>query len=739
MMPNDAVSPIGQSEAAAGQDAMNRLLRAAAVCARAESDLRESLEALLDAAIAISAAEKGNIQLFDETAGALRLAAQRGFERPFLDYFDIVRPGEVGSCGAAIRAAARIAVEDVTTSEVFAGQPSLNVLLEAGVRAVQSTPLIASDGAVLGMVSTHFAQPRSFDQGVRSRLDLLARLGGDYLMRRQAEHALRRSQAWLRGQKEAFQASIRGTPLETSLGILVRSALEHVGGEARASFFLLNADRTAIHHITGMGEEYARAVGGFPVGADAIGCGLAAYTGKPVICPDVLLDPTWIPYLPLARRFDYRATWSFPVQNEDGKVVGTFCVYSRQPREMTPHDTEVTTALTHAAAVIMARHQATQERVRAVEALRDSNQRKDEFLAMLAHELRNPLAAIHGAGQILQRTDGDAQTHRSAAEILNRQVGHMVRQVDDLLDVSRISRGQIELRKEHAELAPVVNHAVEASFPLRESLGHELTVTLPPTSMYVHGDPIRLAQVVGNLMNNACKFTDKRGRIWLTVEQEGAQAVIRVRDTGIGIAAAELPRIFDMFSQVDRSLERARDGLGLGLTLVKNLVEMHDGTVEAKSAGPGRGSEFVVRLPLLSGPPAAQPREPAGVEPVAVVPRRVLVVDDNRDVANCVAMMLKVLGYEVDIAHDGLEAVERALMSQADVILLDIGMPQLNGYEAARRIRAQRQEGLMLVALTGWGREEDRRLAEEAGFDAHLVKPVSLTALSKLLAESGSG
>lgn len=375
------------------------------------------------------------------------------------------------------------------------------------------------------------------------------------------------------------------------------------------------------------------------------------------------------------------------------------------------------------------------QRTLAEKALRETDRRKDEFLAMLAHELRNPLAAIRNAVQILRRNEGDAQTTRSASEILDRQVGHMIRQVDDLLDVSRISRGKIELRKERAELAPVVKHAVETTRPLCESLRHELSVTLPPRPIFLIGDPIRLAQVVGNLLNNACKFTDRGGRIWLAVEVEGDQAVIRVRDTGIGLAKDQLGQIFELFAQVDNSLERARDGLGLGLTLVKKLVEMHDGTVEAHSAGPGQGSEFVVRLPLLRESSPPPPREPSGVRPEAMVSRRILVVDDNRDSANSLALLLQMLGHTVDTAHDGLEAVERAATFRGDVILLDIGMPRLNGYEAARRIREQRQKGLKLVALTGWGQEEDRRRSAEAGFDAHLVKPVDLAALTKLLAE----
>lgn len=380
------------------------------------------------------------------------------------------------------------------------------------------------------------------------------------------------------------------------------------------------------------------------------------------------------------------------------------------------------------------------DRKQAEDRLSEADRRKNEFLAMLAHELRNPLAAVRNAAKILLRTDSDARTVRAASEILDRQVEHMVRQVDDLLDVSRISRGGIQLRKERTELAPVVNDAVESTRALCASLRHEMIVTLPPHPIYLHGDPVRLAQIVGNLLNNACKFTNNGGRIWLTVEKEGEQAVIRVRDTGLGLAADQLPRIFELFLQVDTSLERARDGLGLGLALVKNLVEMHDGTVEARSAGLGQGSEFVVRLPLLSGALPAPPRERSGIKPVATVPRRILVVDDNLDSAKSLSMLLKLMGHEVDTAHDGLEAVGKAAAFRADVVLLDIGMPVLNGYDAARRIREQqRHKGPRLVALTGWGQEADRRRSEEAGFDAHLVKPVDLADLTKLLAAWEAG
>ena len=333
--------------------------------------------------------------------------------------------------------------------------------------------------------------------------------------------------------------------------------------------------------------------------------------------------------------------------------------------------------------------------------------------------------------------EGNGRDVQAAAEMMERQVGQMVRLVDDLLDVSRISRGKIELRGGRVELASAVHQAVEAARSLYESMEHELTVALPPQPVYLNADPTRLAQVIGNLLNNACKFTDQGGRISLTVEREGEQAVIRVRDNGVGIAADKLPGIFDMFVQVDTSLERSVGGLGIGLTLVKNLVEMHGGTVEAYSDGVGQGSEFVVRLPVIE---TIKPAQPPLSEPTVTAPTttgyRILVVDDNRMSADSMATLLQLTGHEAHTAYDGLEAVAATTAFRPDVILLDIGLPKLNGYEAARKIREQPWgKNIVMVALTGWGQDEDRQKSKEAGFNGHLVKPVELTALMKLLAE----
>jgi len=367
--------------------------------------------------------------------------------------------------------------------------------------------------------------------------------------------------------------------------------------------------------------------------------------------------------------------------------------------------------------------------------LAEAARRKDEFLAMLAHELRNPLAPIRNAAQCLQLSAGTADTVRSASAMIERQVGQMVRLVDDLLDVSRINQGKINLCRERIELVSHVHEATEAARAMCGSMGLDLTVTLPPKPIYLNADPTRLTQVLDNLFNNACKFTDKGGRISLVVHEENGQAVIRVQDSGIGIAADQLARIFDMFTQVDTSLGRPMNGLGIGLALVKTLVEMHDGTVDVSSAGLGRGSLFVVRLPVLTVTPESPPT-PTSDAPLSTTGRRILIVDDNRDSANSLSTLLRFIGHETQAAYDGLEAIEAAAKFQPQVVLLDIGLPLLNGYQVAQKIREEPWgKDIALVALTGWDHEKDRQKSEEAGFMAHLVKPLELSVLTKLLAD----
>jgi PAS domain S-box-containing protein len=374
------------------------------------------------------------------------------------------------------------------------------------------------------------------------------------------------------------------------------------------------------------------------------------------------------------------------------------------------------------------------ERKARADDLMEADLRKNEFIAMLAHELRNPLAPLTNAVHAIRRREpGDEHTVAVATEILDRQIRQMSRLVDDLLDASRISRGKIELRRARIALRPVVEEAIETVRPLVTRLGHTLTTALPPESLYVDGDAGRLSQVIGNLLANAAKFTDRGGQIWVSASREGDEAVIRVRDNGIGIAPEHLATLFDMFVQVDTALERSRDGLGLGLTLVKKLVELHGGTVHVHSAGPGCGSEFTVRLAALA---AAEPQETGARAPAAVdsIARRVLVVDDSPDAAELLAMLLECEGHQTYQVHDGADAVRATERLRPDIVLMDIGLPNLNGYEACRRIRDHAWGApIVMVALTGWGQEEDRERSHAAGFDLHLVKPVDRDDLLRIV------
>ncbi|WP_088256676.1 PAS domain-containing protein [Fimbriiglobus ruber] len=374
------------------------------------------------------------------------------------------------------------------------------------------------------------------------------------------------------------------------------------------------------------------------------------------------------------------------------------------------------------------------ERLRLVRELRDSDRKKDDFIALLAHELRNPLAPIRNGLQVVRLSEDRGVRERSQA-MMARQLTHMVRLIDDLLDVSRISRNKMELRRGRIPLADVISSAVETARPAVDEAEHKLAVSLPAHPVFLNADLTRLSQVFSNLLTNSAKYTQRGGEIWLSAQTSEGVIIVSVRDNGIGIPRESLPHIFDMFSQVDRSIERSTGGLGIGLALVKGLVEMHDGTVTARSEGPGLGSEFIVTLPVHGAKLEAAVPEVEGSPPAAVVKRRILVVDDNSDGAESLAMMLDLIGNEVAKAHDGIEAVDRAERFRPEIILMDVGMPQLNGLDATKRIREQPWgRGVIIIALTGWGQESDRERTREAGCDGHLVKPVSLPDLERLLA-----
>jgi PAS domain S-box-containing protein len=565
------VTDLVRAEAVIAADlaAMTRLNEIGTSCAHGQILAAEFLDLILAAAMEFTHADKGNIQLYDAKLDALTIAVQRGFDEPFLNFFARVRDEDAAACGATLRSNDRIIVEDVMQSEIFSDSEARDVLLAAGVRAVQSTPLLSSAGNVLGMISTHHAQPFQPDNRQLRLLDLLAREAADFLQRIRAEEALR----------------------------------EH-------------ADE------------------------------LAALNS----------------------------------------------------------------------------------------ALKDADRRKDEFLAMLGHELRNPLAAVRNAVAIASLDEA----HRGRAlEIARRQTEQLGRLIDDLLDVARVTQGRISLRKQWISLAEIIRRAIDSTQSFIAGRGVVLDTSVSEDPMLVDADPVRLEQVFVNLLTNAGKYTDAGGRISVDTEQRANTVAVRVRDTGIGICGDLLPRIWDLFAQSNQSLDRSHGGLGIGLTIVRRLVELHGGRVEAHSEGPGMGSEFVVILPLLpmqsteTVQPAAENFAKRGV--------RVLLVEDNPDAAESLTMLLELLGHRVRSAPDGVAALDAARANPPDVMLVDIGLPGIDGYEVARRVRQEPSiKDTVLVALTGYGRDEDKQNAMAAGFDYHLVKPIHPDALNGLVSGLGN-
>lgn len=427
----------------------------------------------------------------------------------------------------------------------------------------------------------------------------------------------------------------------------------------------------------------------------------------------------------LVKSYGIEAYCCHPLMSQ-GKLVGTLSFGAKSRPAFTPEEIEVMQAVSHLVAMAMAR-------LRMEQALRDAGRRKDEFLATLAHELRNPLAPIR-TGLHLMRQIGEQDPHAPRIqEMMERQVDHIVRLVDDLMEVSRIRSGKIELKIEQVDIAAIIRQAIESSQPFLDASGLSLTVKTPDAPLHVRADPVRLTQVLCNLLNNAAKYTEAGGHVEVEAYARGDQAVVSVADTGAGIPPEMLPHIFELFAQVDRTRDRAQGGLGIGLALVTTLMAMHGGEVSAESAGPGQGSRFTLRLPLSQGAPRAAPD--VGLQSKPVPPERVLVIDDNEDAAVSMAILLRALGADVRAAHDGAGGIAAFESFHPGLVFLDLGMPGLDGFETARRLRASPEgRAATLVALTGWGGEETRRRTREAGFDLHMTKPASMADVEKAFA-----
>jgi len=425
---------------------------------------------------------------------------------------------------------------------------------------------------------------------------------------------------------------------------------------------------------------------------------------------------------------DAQPRWSTPILSTTGEILGAFCLHFHERRGPTPDERELVELLSYTAAIAI-------ERQQAAEIALEADRRKDEFLAMLAHELRNPLAPIHTAAQLLAFADRDATIPSRARLVIERQVENMTRLIDDLLDVSRITRGMVELHKTPIDIAQLVARAVETAAPHLQKRGHRLTVSMPGGPMLVNADSTRLEQVIVNVLGNAAKFTGPGGDIAIAVAGEGAAAVtIRVTDNGRGIAPALLPRVFDMFTQGSLTLDRTDGGLGIGLTVAHRLVTMHGGSISVRSEGLGCGSEFMVTLPRTGAAAASDNRPPL---PPDVQPRRILIVEDHSDAADMLALLLAAQSHQVRTESNGHAALVAATEFSPDVMLVDVGIPGMSGYDLAERVRSNRTlDHILLIAVTGYGRPQDRTRALTAGFDHHLIKPVDAAAIAGALADA---
>ncbi len=531
---------------------------------------------------------------------------------------------------------------------------------------------------------------------VNGRVVRLLAVSRDITARKRTEETLQESETRLASELSAMTRLHElvarlfvCTDLHAALEEVLNATLSLVGAD-RGSVQLFQRETHALEIVAHSGctpdfLDYFRRVRQ----GDPTVCARAMEERNRVIVEDVQADPLWEHLRPIAATTGVRAAQSTPLLGQGGQLLGMLSTYSREPHRPSERDLRMIDLYAAQAAGFIQRIRADESIRQYAAELAESDRRKDEFLAVLAHELRNPLAPIRNGLQMMRLARGGDEGTARVRAMMERQIDQMVRLIDDLMDVSRINRGKIELRRETVTLDAVIQSAVDSSRPLIQLMGHQLTVTLPQEPVLLDADLTRLAQVFVNLLNNASKYSDKLGHVRVTATRQGAEVAVRVRDEGIGIAPDELPRVFEMFTQVDTSLEKAHGGLGIGLTLVRRLTEMHGGTVEAHSAGRGTGSEFVVRLPILRKALGPQPGE-GEAEPTLKSSLRILIVDDNQDGADCLALTLKLaMGGDTRTAYDGEEALSAERAFRPAVVLLDIGLPKLNGYEVCRRLRQQ--------------------------------------------------
>ncbi len=727
-----------------------QLLRDLSVRLVAESDTQAFFDAIVAAAMSITNAQAGCLQLLDAGARELVLLANHGFQPAMVHRLSRVNATSPLSCGQALTTN-RPAVVDYDTP----GQtdPDLRLFAEGGIRSAQSTPLITRAGRTVGMLCTKWAEPQRRPSERETRfLDLLARQAAEFIERRLNENALREGERRLSVEladtkllQHVSAQLIEGQGTESLYETVVDAALWIMRSDCASMqvFHPERGPRGELRLIASRGfDDDAKRRWAWVSVDDHTTCAHALRTGARVITPDVARCDFMAGTAAQSALLEagIRAAQTTPLVSRAGKTLGMITTHWLAPHHPSERDFRLLDILARQAADLIERTQGEKALRESEQQLKEADRRKDEFLATLAHELRNPLAPLRTSLELIRIAGNTPAVVEEVREEMEEQLALLVRLVDDLLDVSRITSGKIRLQRQTTELATLLTRAVQANRTAIDERQIDLSIDMPNTRVLIESDPVRFVQVISNVLHNAIKFSDPGGRISVSAELSSAdtgtrQVTLRIADSGIGISSEMLPRVFDLFTQDDATSQRSQTGLGIGLALARRLIEMHGGSIDAHSDGPGRGSTFTLRMPVAHLATPIQTATPPAATPCAG--RRVLVIDDNAAGARAMQRLVKALGGECHVAHNGESGLADLREYQPDIVILDIGMPGLDGYETCRRIRQEFGSSLMVVALTGWGQERDKDRAMQAGFDLHLTKPADPTLLEGLLATAG--
>ena len=729
-----------------------QLLRDLSVRLVSESDTRAFLDAIVAAAISVTGARAGCLQLLDADTNELVLLSHQGLIEQLNDRFLRVTVNSPTSCGRAL-ASGRRAVSYFDDPTIPDPDGSIRLAVEHGFRSAQSTPLVTRAGRTVGMLSTHWSESRHrlSEREVRF-LDLLARQAAEMVEHRRNEDALREGGRRLSAELadtqllQRLSAQLIQDHGSASLYDTLLDAATSIMRSQGASLQMLHPERGSDGELRlltacGFSDEALRVFTW--VGAEgATTCAMALRAKSRVIVSDITLCQEMIGTRDQAKLLEagFRAAQTTPLVSRGGKTLGMITTYWTEPHQPSERDFRLLDILARQAADLMERTNAEDALRHRESQLKDADRRKDEFLATLAHELRNPLAPLRTSLELIRLGGDTPEAVEEVREMMEEQLGVLIRLVDDLLEVSRITSGKIRLQRRPTPIASLVVSAVEANRAAIEAGQLALNVTVPDTPILVDADPIRFVQIVSNVLHNAIKFSEPGGEIRVDAavapSKRGGrpEVVLSVTDSGVGIPKEMLPRVFELFTQAEATANRSHAGLGIGLALARRLIEMHGGSIDAHSDGPGLGSTFTLRMPastsVVEPRPAPRPAPPR-------INRRVVVIDDNATAAIALQRLITVLGGECRVAGDGMTGLAQIRELRPDIVILDIGMPGLDGYETCRRIREEFGSSVIVVALTGWGREHDKQKAMFAGFDVHLTKPADPVMLEGLLANAG--